>query len=51
MAKKRGRKPLIKEEKKHIIYIFVKAKHYAKAKAAAKKIEREYNSEENKIAV
>jgi hypothetical protein len=45
------RKQLPKKEKKHPIRIFVKKKNYAKAKAAAKEIERKYNTEENKIAV
>jgi hypothetical protein len=45
------RKKLLKAEKKKVIWIFVKKKNHAKAKAAAKEIERKYNSEENKIAV
>lgn len=51
MAKKRGRKPLINGEKKHLIQVFVKAKNYATAKKKIQKIAREYNTEEDKIAV
>lgn len=45
------RKKLNKSEKKKVIWIFVKKKNYAKAKAAAKEIERKYNTEKSKIAV
>lgn len=46
-----ARKKIPKKEKKKAIWIFIKAKNYAKAKAAAKEIERKYNTEESKIAV
>lgn len=45
------RKKLPKKEKKKVIWLFVKAKNYAKAKAAAKEIERKYNTTESHIAV
>jgi hypothetical protein len=45
------RKQLPKKEKKHPIRIFVKKKNYAKAKAAAKEIERIYNTEKSNSEV
>lgn len=49
--KKRGRKRLLKDNKKHLIQVFVKAKHYAAAKKTIQKVAGEYNTEENKVAV
>lgn len=49
--KKRGRKALDNGEKKHLIQVFVKAKHYAAAKKKIQKIAGEYNTEESKIAI
>jgi hypothetical protein len=46
-----GRKKLPEKEKKKRIWIFVKAKHHAKAKAAAKEIERIYNTEKSNSEV
>lgn len=48
--RKRGR-PKLGKEKKHLIQVFVKAKHYAAAKKEIKKIAGVYNTEEDKIAV
>lgn len=40
-----------KGERKHLIQVFVKAKHYAAAKKTIQKIAGEYNTKEDKIAV
>lgn len=50
-GKDMGRKPLAKGDKKHLIQVFVKAKHYAIAKRKIQQIAGEYNTKEGKIAV
>ncbi len=39
-----ARKKIPRQEKKKVLWLFIKAKNYAKAKAACKKIERECNA-------
>lgn len=50
-TKKMGRKRLINGEKKHLIQVFVKAKHYASAKKEIFKIAGKHNSKKDKAAV
>jgi len=44
MKKTRGRKPLPEPEKKKVINLFVKAKHFKAAKEEAKLIEKKYSA-------